>query len=220
MKNKILELENFQHLKIITVEFENKDKIYDIYDKKMGFQGTVKIQSEPRRFILELINQYGEKLLKNPCEINFLLQNLNREQFEIEVWVGENLIIEDKRLIINIESINQFAKIRFENSIFKTIENGYGIIMEEREKNRYETKYKNLAYISYIKRTTSSIKAFEEPYTIAENERREYKIFFSNEEAANVMLFYAVEQEEREAILKYMEIKKWKENGKDYRTEK
>ena len=178
MKNKILELENFQHLKIITVEFENKDKIYDIYDKKRGFQGTVKIQSEPRRFILELINQYGEKLLKNPCEINFLLQNLNREQFEIEVWVGENLIIEDKRLIINIESINQFAKIRFENSIFKTIENGYGIIMEEREKNRYETKYENLAYISYIKRTTSSIKAFEEPYTIAENERKEYKIFF------------------------------------------
>lgn len=106
MKNKILELENFQHLKIITVEFENKDKIYDIYDKKRGFQGTVKIQSEPRRFILELINKYGEKLLKNPCEINFLLQNLNREQFEIEVWVGENLIIEDKRLIINIESIN------------------------------------------------------------------------------------------------------------------
>ena len=196
MKNKILELENFQHLKIITVEFENKDKIYDIYDKKRGFQGTVKIQSEPRRFILELINQYGEKLLKNPCEINFLLQNLNREQFEIEVWVGENLIIEDKRLIINIESINQFAKIR------------------------YETKYENLAYISYIKRTTSSIKAFEEPYTIAENKRKEYKIFFLNEEAANIMLFYAVDQGEREAILKYMEIKKWKENGKDYRTEK
>ena len=34
MKNKILELENFQHLKIITVEFENKDKISDIYDSK------------------------------------------------------------------------------------------------------------------------------------------------------------------------------------------
>ena len=136
------------------------------------------------------------------------------------MWVGENLIIEDEKLIINTESINQFAKIRFENNIFKTIENGYGIIMEEREKNRYKTKYENLAYISYIKRTTSSIKAFEEPYTIAENERREYKIFFSNEETANVMLFYAVDQEEREAILKYMEIKKWKENGKDYRAEK
>lgn len=220
MKNKILELENFQHLKMITVEYENKEEIYDIYDKKMGFQGTVKIQSEPRRFILELTNQYGEKLLKNPCELNFLLQNLNKEQFEVEVWVGENLIIEDEKLIINTESINQFAKIRFENNIFKTIENGYGIIMEEREKNRYKTKYENLAYISYIKRTTSSIKAFEEPYTIAENERREYKIFFSNEETANVMLFYAVDQEEREAILKYMEIKKWKENGKDYRAEK
>lgn len=220
MKNKIMELENFQHLKMVTVEYENKEEIYDIYDKKIGFQGTVKIQNEPRRFILELTNQYGEKLLKNPCEINFLLQSLNREQFEVEVWVGENLMIEDKRLIINAETINQFAKIRFENRIFKTIENGYGIIMEEREKNRYETKYKNLAYISYIKRTTSSIKAFEEPYTIAENERKEYKIFFSNEEVANIMLFYAVDQEEREAIFKYMEIKKWKENGKDYRTEK
>lgn len=220
MKNKIIELENFQHLKMITAEYENKEEIYDIYDKKIGFQGTVKIQNEPRRFILELTNQYGEELLKNPCEINFLLQSLNREQFEVEVWVGENLMIEDKRLIINAETINQFAKIRFENRIFKTIENGYGIIMEEREKNRYETKYKNLAYISYIKRTTSSIKAFEEPYTISENERREYKIFFSNEEVANIMLFYAVDQEEREAVLKYMEIKKWKENGKDYRTEK
>ena len=220
MKNKIIELENFQHLKMITAEYENKEEIYDIYDKKIGFQGTVKIQNEPRRFILELINQYGEELLKNPCEINFLLQSLNREQFEVKVWVGENLMIEDKRLIINAETINQFAKIRFENRIFKTIESGYGIIMEEREKNRYETKYKNLAYISYIKRTTSSIKAFEEPYTISENERREYKIFFSNEEVANIMLFYAVDQEEREAILKYMEIKKWKENRKDYRTEK
>ena len=219
MEYKILELDNFHDLKMLNIAFETKEGIYDIYDKKNGLQGTMKIQNKPKKFILELTSQYGENILKNPCEINFLLQNLNKEQFEIEVWVGENLIIEDKRLIINTESINQFAKIRFENRNFKTIENGYGIIMEEREKNRYETKYENLAYISYIKRTISSIKAFEEPYTISENERKEYKVFFLNEEVANIMLFYAVDQEEREAILKYMEIKKWKETEKDYRNE-
>lgn len=217
MENKKIELDDFYDFKIIRIK--SKKEVYDIYDKKEGFQGTVKFD-EQKRITIELINNYAERLKKEPWELGYLLRELKKEGYETKVWVNDDLFADNEELIVDLEDIIKFANLTFHDIFFKKIRNSEGDIFYQEEYNKYIRKFKNLVQIEYKKTKVSSIKTFEEPYIIAENEREEYKIFLSDEKTANIMLFFVPSSNESEAIKKYMEIKKWKETEKDYRTEK
>ncbi len=217
MENKKIELDDFYDFKIIRIK--SKKEVYDIYDKKEGFQGTVKFD-EQKRITIELINNYAERLKKEPWELGYLLKEFKKEGYETKVWVNDELFADNEELIVDLEDIIKFANLTFHDIFFKKIRNSEGDIFYQEEYNKYIRKFKNLVQIEYKKTKVSSIKTFEEPYIIAENEREEYKIFLSDEKTANIMLFFVPSSNESEAIKKYMEIKKWKETEKDYRTEK
>lgn len=217
MKNKKIELDDFYDFKIIRIK--SKKEIYDIYDKKEGFQGTIEFDKH-KRVTIELINNYAEKIKKEPWELGYLLREFKKEGYETKIWVNDELFADNEELIIDLEDIIKFANLTFHDVFFKKIRNSEGDIFYQEEYNKYTGKFKNLVQIEYKKTKVSSIKTFEEPYIIAENEREEYKIFLSDEKTANIMFFFVPCSNESKAIKKYMEIKKWKENGKDYRTEK
>lgn len=217
MENKKIELDDFYDFKVIRIK--SKKKIYDIYDKKEGFQGTVEVDKH-KRITIELINNYAEKLKKKPWELGYLLKEFKKEGYETKVWVNDELFADNEELIVDLEDIIKFANLTFHDIFFKKIRNSEGDIFYQEEYNKYIRKFKNLVQIEYKKTKVSSIKALEEPYIFAENEREEYKIFLSDPKTANIMLFFVPSSNESEAIKKYMEIKKWKESGKDYRTEK
>lgn len=217
MENKKIELDDFYDFKVIRIK--SKKEIYDIYDKKEGFQGTVEVDKH-KRITIELINNYAEKLKKEPWELGYLLKEFKKEGYETKVWVNDELFADNEELIVDLEDIIKFANLTFHDIFFKKIRNSEGDIFYQEEYNKYIRKFKNLVQIEYKKTKVSSIKALEEPYIFAENEREEYKIFLSDPKTANIMLFFVPSSNESEAIKKYMEIKKWKESGKDYRTEK
>lgn len=217
MENKKIELDDFYDFKVIRIK--SKKEIYDIYDKKEGFQGTISVDKH-KRITIELINNYAESLMKEPWELGYLLKEFKKEGYETKVWVNDDLFADNEELIVDLGDIIKFANLTFHDIFFKKIRNSEGDIFYQEEYNKYIRKFKNLVQIEYKKTKVSSIKTFEEPYIIAENEREEYKIFLSDEKTANIMLFFVPSSNESEAIKKYMEIKKWKENGKDYRTEK
>lgn len=217
MENKKIELDDFYDFKVIRIK--SKKEIYDIYDKKEGFQGTISVDKH-KRITIELINNYAESLMKEPWELGYLLKEFKKEGYETKVWVNDELFADNEELIVDLEDIIKFANLTFHDIFFKKIRNSEGDIFYQEEYNKYIRKFKNLVQIEYKKTKVSSIKALEEPYIFAENEREEYKIFLSDEKTANIMLFFVPSSNESEAIKKYMEIKKWKENGKDYRTEK
>lgn len=217
MENKKIELDNFYDFKVIRIK--SKKEIYDIYDKKEGFQGTISVDKH-KRITIELINNYAESLMKEPWELGYLLKEFKKEGYETKVWVNDELFADNEELIVDLEDIIKFANLTFHDIFFKKIRNSEGDIFYQEEYNKYIRKFKNLVQIEYKKTKVSSIKALEEPYIFAENEREEYKIFLSDPKTANIMLFFVPSSNESEAIKKYMEIKKWKENGKDYRTEK
>lgn len=217
MENKKIELDDFYDFKVIRIK--SKKEIYDIYDKKEGFQGTISVDKH-KRITIELINNYAESLMKEPWELGYLLKEFKKEGYETKVWVNDDLFADNEELIVDLEDIIKFANLTFHDIFFKKIRNSEGDIFYQEEYNKYIRKFKNLVQIEYKKTKVSSIKTFEEPYIIAENEREEYKIFLSDEKTANIMLFFVPSSNESEAIKKYMEIKKWKETEKDYRTEK
>lgn len=217
MENKKIELDDFYDFKVIRIK--SKKEIYDIYDKKEGFQGTISVDKH-KRITIELINNYAESLMKEPWELGYLLKEFKKEGYETKVWVNDELFADNEELIVDLEDIIKFANLTFHDIFFKKIRNSEGDIFYQEEYNKYIRKFKNLVQIEYKKTKVSSIKALEEPYIFAENEREEYKIFLSDPKTANIMLFFVPSSNESEAIKKYMEIKKWKENGKDYRTEK
>lgn len=217
MENKKIELDNFYDFKVIRIK--SKKEIYDIYDKKEGFQGTISVDKH-KRITIELINNYAESLMKEPWELGYLLKEFKKEGYETKVWVNDDLFADNEELIVDLEDIIKFANLTFHDIFFKKIRNSEGDIFYQEEYNKYIRKFKNLVQIEYKKTKVSSIKALEEPYIFAENEREEYKIFLSDPKTANIMLFFVPSSNESEAIKKYMEIKKWKESGKDYRTEK
>lgn len=217
MENKKIELDDFYDFKVIRIK--SKKEIYDIYDKKEGFQGTISVDKH-KRITIELINNYAESLMKEPWELGYLLKEFKKEGYETKVWVNDELFADNEELIVDLEDIIKFANLTFHDIFFKKIRNSEGDIFYQEEYNKYIRKFKNLVQIEYKKTKVSSIKALEEPYIFAENEREEYKIFLSDQKTANIMFFFAPSLNESEAIKKYMEIKKWKENGKDYRTEK
>lgn len=217
MENKKIELDDFYDFKVIRIK--SKKEIYDIYDKKEGFQGTISVDKH-KRITIELINNYAESLMKKPWELGYLLKEFKKEGYETKVWVNDELFADNEELIVDLEDIIKFANLTFHDIFFKKIRNSEGDIFYLEEHNKYTRKFKNLVQIEYKKTKVSSIKALEEPYIFAENEREEYKIFLSDPKTANIMLFFVPSSNESEAIKKYMEIKKWKENGKDYRTEK
>ena len=217
MENKKIELDDFYDFKVIRIK--SKKEIYDIYDKKEGFQGTISVDKH-KRITIELINNYAESLMKEPWELGYLLKEFKKEGYETKVWVNDELFADNEELIVNLEDIIKFANLTFHDIFFKKIRNSEGDIFYQEEYNKYIRKFKNLVQIEYKKTKVSSIKALEEPYIFAENEREEYKIFLSDPKTANIMLFFVPSSNESEAIKKYMEIKKWKESGKDYRTEK
>ena len=185
MENKKIELDDFYDFKVIRIK--SKKEIYDIYDKKEGFQGTLSVDKH-KRITIELINNYAESLMKEPWELGYLLKEFKKEDYETKVWVNDKLFADNEELIVDLEDIIKFANLTFHDVFFKKIK-------------------------------VSSIKALEEPYIFAENEREEYKIFLSDPKTANIMLFFVPSSNESEAIRKYMEIKKWKETEKDYRIE-
>lgn len=217
MENKKIELDDFYDFKVIRIK--SKKEIYDIYDKKEGFQGTISVDKH-KRITIELINNYAESLMKEPWELGYLLKEFKKEGYETKVWVNDELFADNEELIVDLEDIIKFANLTFHDIFFKKIRNSEGDIFYQEEYNKYIRKFKNLVQIEYKKTKVSSIKALEEPYIFAENEREEYKIFLSDPKTANIMLFFVPSSNESEAIKKYMEIKKWKESGKDYRTEK
>ena len=217
MENKKIELDDFYDFKVIRIK--SKKEIYDIYDKKEGFQGTISVDKH-KRITIELINNYAESLMKEPWELGYLLKEFKKDGYETKVWVNDELFADNEELIVDLEDIIKFANLTFHDIFFKKIRNSEGDIFYQEEYNKYIRKFKNLVQIEYKKTKVSSIKTLEEPYIFAENEREEYKIFLSDPRAANIMLFFVPSSKESEAIKKYMEIKKWKENGKDYRTEK
>lgn len=217
MENKKIELDDFYDFKVIRIK--SKKEIYDIYDKKEGFQGTISVDKH-KRITIELINNYAESLMKEPWELGYLLKEFKKEGYETKVWVNDELFADNEELIVDLEDIIKFANLTFHDIFFKKIRNSEGDIFYQEEYNKYIRKFKNLVQIEYKKTKVSSIKTFEEPYIIAENEREEYKIFLSDEKTANIMLFFVPSSNESEAIKKYMEIKKWKETEKNYRTEK
>ena len=217
MENKKIELDDFYDFKVIRIK--SKKEIYDIYDKKEGFQGTISVDKH-KRITIELINNYAESLMKEPWELGYLLKEFKKEGYETKVWVNDELFADNEELIVDLEDIIKFANLTFHDIFFKKIRNSEGDIFYQEEYNKYIRKFKNLVQIEYKKTKVSSIKTLEEPYIFAENEREEYKIFLSEPRTANIMLFFVPSSNESEAIKKYMEIKKWKENGKDYRTEK
>lgn len=217
MENKKIELDDFYDFKVIRIK--SKKEIYDIYDKKEGFQGTISVDKH-KRITIELINNYAESLMKEPWELGYLLKEFKKEGYETKVWVNDDLFADNEELIVDLEDIIKFANLTFHDIFFKKIRNSEGDIFYQEEYNKYIRKFKNLVQIEYKKTKVSSIKTFEEPYIIAENEREEYKIFLSDEKTAKIMLFFVPSSNESEAIKKYMEIKKWKETEKDYRTEK
>lgn len=217
MENKKIELDDFYDFKVIRIK--SKKEIYDIYDKKEGFQGTISVDKH-KRITIELINNYAESLMKEPWELGYLLKEFKKEGYETKVWVNDELFADNEELIVDLEDIIKFANLTFHDIFFKKIRNSEGDIFYQEEYNKYIRKFKNLVQIEYKKTKVSSIKTLEEPYIFAENEREEYKIFLSDPRTANIMLFFVPSSNESEAIKKYMEIKKWKENGKDYRTEK
>lgn len=217
MENKKIELDDFYDFKVIRIK--SKKEIYDIYDKKEGFQGTISVDKH-KRITIELINNYAESLMKEPWELSYLLKEFKKEGYETKVWVNDDLFADNEELIVDLEDIIKFANLTFHDIFFKKIRNSEGDIFYQEEYNKYIRKFKNLVQIEYKKTKVSSIKALEEPYIFAENEREEYKIFLSDPKTANIMLFFVPSSNESEAIKKYMEIKKWKESGKDYRTEK
>lgn len=217
MENKKIELDDFYDFKVIRIK--SKKEIYDIYDKKEGFQGTISVDKH-KRITIELINNYAESLMKEPWELGYLLKEFKKEGYETKVWVNDELFADNEELIVDLEDIIKFANLTFHDIFFKKIKNSEGDIFYQEEYNKYIRKFKNLVQIEYKKTKVSSIKTFEEPYIIAENEREEYKIFLSDEKTANIMLFFVPSSNESEAIKKYMEIKKWKETEKNYRTEK
>lgn len=217
MKNKKIELDDFYDFKIIRIK--SKKEVYDIYDKKEGFQGTIEFDKH-KRITIELINNYAEKLKQEPWELGYLLREFKKEGYETKIWVNDEFFADNEELIIDLEDIIKFANLTFHDIFFKKIRNSEGDIFYQEEYNKYIRKFKNLVQIEYKKTKVSSIKALEEPYIFAENEREEYKIFLSDPKTANIMLFFVPSSNESEAIKKYMEIKKWKESGKDYRTEK
>lgn len=217
MENKKIELDDFYDFKVIRIK--SKKEIYDIYDKKEGFQGTISVDKH-KRITIELINNYAESLMKEPWELGYLLKEFKKEGYETKVWVNDDLFADNEELIVDLEDIIKFANLTFHDIFFKKIRNSEGDIFYQEEYNKYIRKFKNLVQIEYKKTKVSSIKALEEPYIFAENEREEYKIFLSDPKTANIMLFFVPSSNESEAIKKYMEIKKWKESGKDYRTEK
>lgn len=217
MENKKIELDDFYDFKVIRIK--SKKEIYDIYDKKEGFQGTISVDKH-KRITIELINNYAERLKKEPWELGYLLRELKKEGYETKVWVNDELFADNEELIVDLEDIIKFANLTFHDIFFKKIRNSEGDIFYQEEYNKYIRKFKNLVQIEYKKTKVSSIKALEEPYIFAENEREEYKIFLSDPKTANIMLFFVPSSNESEAIKKYMEIKKWKESGKNYRIEK
>lgn len=217
MENKKIELDDFYDFKVIRIK--SKKEIYDIYDKKEGFQGTISVDKH-KRITIELINNYAESLMKEPWELGYLLKEFKKEGYETKVWVNDELFADNEELIVDLEDIIKFANLTFHDIFFKKIRNSEGDIFYQEEYNKYIRKFKNLVQIEYKKTKVSSIKALEEPYIFSENEREEYKIFLSDPKTANIMLFFVPSSNESEAIKKYMEIKKWKESGKDYRTEK
>lgn len=217
MENKKIELDDFYDFKVIRIK--SKKEIYDIYDKKEGFQGTISVDKH-KRITIELINNYAESLMKEPWELGYLLKEFKKEGYETKVWVNDELFADNEELIVDLEDIIKFANLTFHDIFFKKIRNSEGDIFYQEEYNKYIRKFKNLVQIEYKKTKVSSIKALEEPYIFAENEREEYKIFLSDPKTANIMLFFVPSSNESEAIKKYMEIKKWKESGKDYRIEK
>lgn len=217
MENKKIELDDFYDFKVIRIK--SKKEIYDIYDKKEGFQGTISVDKH-KRITIELINNYAESLMKEPWELGYLLKEFKKEGYETKVWVNDDLFADNEELIVDLEDIIKFANLTFHDIFFKKIRNSEGDIFYQEEYNKYIRKFKNLVQIEYKKTKVSSIKALEEPYIFAENEREEYKIFLSDPKTANIMLFFVPSSNESEAIKKYIEIKKWKESGKDYRTEK
>lgn len=216
MKNKKIELDDFYDFKIIRIK--SKKEIYDIYDKKEGFQGTVEFDKH-KRITIELINNYAERLKKEPWELGYLLREFKKEGYETKIWVNDDLFADNEELIVDLEDIIKFANLTFHDTFFKKIRNSKGDIFYQEEYNKYTRKFKNLLQIEYKKTKVSSIKALEEPYIFAENEREEYKIFLSDSKTANIMFFFAPHPNESEAISKYMKIKKWKETEKDYRNE-
>lgn len=217
MENKKIELDDFYDFKVIRIK--SKKEIYDIYDKKEGFQGTISVDKH-KRITIELINNYAERLKKEPWELGYLLRELKKEGYETKVWVNDELFADNEELIVDLEDIIKFANLTFHDIFFKKIRNSEGDIFYQEEYNKYIRKFKNLVQIEYKKTKVSSIKVLEEPYIFAENEREEYKIFLSDPKTANIMLFFVPSSNESEAIKKYMEIKKWKESGKNYRIEK
>lgn len=217
MENKKIELDDFYDFKVIRIK--SKKEIYDIYDKKEGFQGTISVDKH-KRITIELINNYAESLMKEPWELGYLLKEFKKEGYETKVWVNDELFADNEELIVDLEDIIKFANLTFHDIFFKKIRNSEGDIFYQEEYNKYIRKFKNLVQIEYKKTKVSSIKALEEPYIFSENEREEYKIFLSDPKTANIMLFFVPSSNESEAIKKYMEIKKWKESGKDYKTEK
>ena len=217
MENKKIELDDFYDFKVIRIK--SKKEIYDIYDKKEGFQGTISVDKH-KRITIELINNYAESLMKEPWELGYLLKEFKKEGYETKVWVNDELFADNEELIVDLEDIIKFANLTFHDIFFKKIRNSEGDIFYQEEYNKYIRKFKNLVQIEYKKTKVSSIKVLEEPYIFAENEREEYKIFLSDPKTANIMLFFVPSSNESEAIKKYMEIKKWKESGKDYRIEK
>lgn len=217
MENKKIELDDFYDFKVIRIK--SKKEIYDIYDKKEGFQGTISVDKH-KRITIELINNYAESLMKEPWELGYLLKEFKKEGYETKVWVNDELFADNEELIVDLEDIIKFANLTFHDIFFKKIRNSEGDIFYQEEYNKYIRKFKNLVQIEYKKTKVSSIKALEEPYIFTENEREEYKIFLLDPKTANIMLFFVPSSNESEAIKKYMEIKKWKESGKDYRTEK
>lgn len=216
MENKKIELDDFYDFKVIRIK--SKKEIYDIYDKKEGFQGTLSVDKH-KRITIELINNYAESLMKEPWELGYLLKEFKKEDYETKVWVNDKLFADNEELIVDLEDIIKFANLTFHDVFFKKIKNSKGDIFYQEEYNKYIRKFKNLVQIEYKKTKVSSIKALEEPYIFAENEREEYKIFLSDPKTANIMLFFVPSSNESEAIRKYMEIKKWKETEKDYRIE-
>ena len=212
MENKKIELDDFYDFKVIRIK--SKKEIYDIYDKKEGFQGTISVDKH-KRITIELINNYAESLMKEPWELGYLLKEFKKEGYETKVWVNDELFADNEELIVDLEDIIKFANLTFHDIFFKKIRNSEGDIFYQEEYNKYIRKFKNLVQIEYKKTKVSSIKALEEPYIFAENEREEYKIFLSDPKTANIMLFFVPSSNESEAIKKYMEIKKWKESGKE-----
>ena len=85
MENKKIELDDFYDFK--TIKIKPKKEIYDIYDKKEGFQGTLSVDKN-KKITIELINNYAKILATEPWELGYILKEFKKEGYETKFWAN------------------------------------------------------------------------------------------------------------------------------------